>query len=464
MPQIFTSISHTFDSLLSHGVQGIDRLLAQQTHHVVITGLSRSGKTLFFTSLLSLLSERAHPENFQVDSLPLLHSLPKSRILAVEIKPLQEETCFPLEQSLAQLQEGQWPSSTDQIYGFELILTLQQTHPLKKLLRSSNQVVFRFYDYPGEWLTDLPMLQKNFLQWSDSAWSQQFNPPQKFYAQAWHHAVEQFDFDQPPNDLRIGQYLEHFRDYLQTAKALGITLLQPGSLLVPNPAFDWSQHGFAPLPSAISSDPLHPWTQKFALHFEQFKSQWLKPLQTHYFSKADKQLILLDLHEGLSHSRAHLMQLKETLSNLAGSFVYGTNKWYKPKILFGERISKVAFVATKSDLIPAAQHTNFMRLLQDITSGVRAHLTNAEVDFQHFLVSSIQVTDAGSCDNCLRFTDDDGVYQEWQLDPLPTNLSELGKHQNYPAIQARVPKDVLARMHYAQGIDRLMEYLIQTAD
>lgn len=457
--KLLSTIAHRFGSMLVKGSETFDDWFSRDVHHVVITGLSRSGKSMFFTTLMSLLGQRA---NQSADHLPLLHSLPKSLVESFELRPIADEEAFPFEACLAKLQQQQWPASTYQVYGFELVLRLNPTNTFKRLINASNEVVFRFYDYPGEWLTDLPMLHKDFVHWSDSAWSQQLNPPQKFYAQGWQDYVAQFDFDLSPEMARIDDYVQNYRRYLQIAKENGITLLQPGSMLMDTHVFNWQLNGFAPLPSSISSDPEHPWTKIFTENFEQFKTLWLKPLQENYFAKADKQIIMLDLHEGLSHSRAHLFQLKETISNLANSFAYGADKWYKPKILFGEEISKVAFVATKADLIPQAQQQNFMSLLQDITAGVRGHLKEADVDFQHFLLSAIQVTDPGECANCLRFTDTEGHYQEWELEPLPKELKALENNHAYPTIPAAVPKDVIARMNHAQGIDRLIEYLIKS--
>ncbi|GAB6034535.1 YcjX family protein [Galenea microaerophila] len=459
MKALFNKVEQGFSRLVNEGAEQLDALLRRESHDIIITGLSRSGKTMFFTTLMSLLGQRV---NQTIDPLPLLKALPQPLIESFELRPIPGEPLFPLDQCLNQLQNGQWPSSTDQIYGFELVIQLKQTHPLKRVFTSSSEMVFRFYDYPGELLTDLPMLQMDFIEWSNTAWSQQCNPPQKFYAQDWQAWVANFDFDRAPTEDSINLYIEAYRDYLKTAKSYGITLLQPGTLLVETPVWDWQKQGFAPLPSHISSDPSHPWTQCFQQHYQNFQQDWLRPLQENYFSKADKQIILLDLHEGLSHSRAHLAQLKETLSNLANSFVYGANKWYKPKILFGEQISKVAFVATKVDLIPTVEHDHLMQLLQDLTSGVRCHLKAQQVEFQHFLLSAIQVTDPGEHPNCLRFTDEAGQYQEWCFDPIPNTLKALEDNHIYPAIKAAVPKDVLARMNHAQGIDKLMDYIIQS--
>lgn len=458
MKKIFNKLETSFERLISKGSEQVDKWLYKDKHHIVITGLSRSGKTMFFTALMSLFGQRV---NQTTDQLPLLKSLPKDLVESFELRPIQGETIFPLNDCLTQLQKGEWPSSTDQIYGFELVIKLRQTHLLKKWVSATNEVVFCFYDYPGEWLTDLPMLNKSYIDWSNAAWSQQLNPPQKFYAQDWQDFVSAYNFDLSPSPERIKAYTESYRLFLNLAKQNGITLLQPGSMLMESHIFDWQHHGFAPLPTAISSDPEHPWTQVFNANYEDFKQSWLKPLQENYFAKADKQILLLDLHEGLSHSRAHLSQLKETISNLSNSFVYGADKWYKPKILFGEQVSKVAFVASKVDLIPAAEQASFMSLLQDVTAGVRAHLKDQEVEFQHFLISALQVTDKGEAPNSLRFTDQNNQYQEWFFDPLPKTLKDLNDQQAYPAIHSAVPEDVLARMNYAQGIDRLIEYLIK---
>lgn len=431
---------------------------SRQEHHIVITGLSRSGKSMLFTSLMVLLQQQ---KKAQFDWLPLLKHLPKSLIADVALKPILGEKLFPFDENLACLQAGQWPRATEEIYGFELQVSLNAKHFLRKALDWQDQIVFRFYDYPGEWLTDLPMLDKTYVAWSDSAWAQLLNPPQKYFAQDWLKFVEQFDFHQTPSLEAVKAYLTVFKTYLETAKAGGISLLQPGAILLDNPKIDLMTQGFAPLPSRISSDPEHPWTQLFQQHFQFFQQYWLAPLKTAYFAKADKQIILVDLLEGLSHSQHHLHQLKETLSNLSNSFVYGANKWYKPKFLTGDEITKVAFVATKMDLLPKSEQGHALALLQELTSGARAHLKHQRVDFQHFLVAAMQATNPGENARSLQFQNQVGQTEEWEFDPLPNSIKGLDKNDHYPMIHCQVPQDVINRIQHAQGIDRLLNYLLE---
>ena len=189
MKRIFNRIESGFESLLKTGSDNLDSLLFRDTHHIVITGLSRSGKSMLFTSLMSLFGQRV---NQAYDNLPLLNVIPRDLVEKFEILPISGEKVFPLDQHLQMLQSQQWPNATDEVYGFELVLTLRPTNFLKKVINKTNKVVFRFYDYPGEWLTDLPMLDKDFISWSNSAWAQQLAEPQKFYASEWHKFVENF--------------------------------------------------------------------------------------------------------------------------------------------------------------------------------------------------------------------------------------------------------------------------------
>ncbi|GGF76821.1 YcjX family protein [Alteromonas lipolytica] len=430
----------------------------QSRHRFTITGLSRSGKSMLFTSLMTILKYRSEE---QYQCLPLLRYLPMDLVENMWVEPLGELPEFPVDAHMAALERGDWPPATEAVAGFQLTVRLRQTHQLKKYLLPFTDIVFEFIDYPGEWLTDLPMLEKTYTQWSDSAWAQQMNEPQNRFAKDWHQLVSEFDFEQPPTPDAIAMLVAKYRDYLLTAKAEGISMLQPGSFLIPGSGFDWQEFGFTPLPSRISSDLSSPWTQRFNHHFEIFQKQWLAALKQSTFRETDKQIILVDLFEGLNHSKSHLYQLRETLSNLAQTFVYGDPGWVQRHLLRQQKIAKVAFVATKSDLIPAAQKDYLLALLKDVTRGATAQLDKDNIQFEHFLVSAIQATDAGSSEQSLRYVNGEGRYIEATFEPLPDSLKAMPADEHYPALPAGVPKDYLARMLNGNGLDRLFQYLLE---
>ncbi|BFT32191.1 YcjX family protein [Alteromonas sp. D210916BOD_24] len=433
-------------------------VFSKETHRFTITGLSRSGKSMLFTSLITLLKSRSE-EGYAC--LPLLRYLPPSKVLDMRIEPLEGYKPFPHLTNITALENGQWPDATEEAYGFKLVVRLKQTASIKRHVLPHSDVVFEFIDYPGEWITDIPMLSKTYAQWSDSAWAQLSSGPQQYFADAWKTQVNRFDFEQPPTPERIQHLVNAYRDYLIEAKTNGISLLQPGSFLLDSSDFDWLEYGFTPLPSSITSDVSHPWYKAFDAHFRTFQTKWLTPLKQSIFKETDKQIILVDLFEGLNHSRQHLYQLKETLSHLADTFVYGQSNWLSRNILKKEQIGKVAFVATKADLIPASQRPNLLQLLTQITEGARARFTDKPITFEHFLVSAMQVTDEGSTEHAIRYKDSQGRYVESTFETIPSTLKEMDEGSHFPTEDVCVPPDYKARILAGKGLDRLLQFLLE---
>lgn len=458
MRNLFDSVLKPVRRASDAGSAQFAQWFMQSRHRFTITGLSRSGKSMLFTSLMTILKYRSEE---QYQCLPLLRYLPMELVENMWVEPLGDLPEFPVEQHIAALERGEWPPATESVAGFQLTVRLRQTHQLKKYLLPFTDIVFEFIDYPGEWLTDLPMLDKTFTQWSDSAWAQQMNEPQNRFAKDWHLFVSEFDFEQAPTPDAIKLLVAKYRDYLMAAKSQGISMLQPGSFLIPGSGFDWQEYGFTPLPSRISSDLSSPWTQRFTHHFGVFQKQWLAALKQSTFRETDKQIILVDLFEGLNHSKSHLYQLRETLSNLSQTFVYGEPGWVQRHVLRQHKIAKVAFVATKSDLIPQAQKDNLLSLLKDVTRGATAQLDQDQIQFEHFLVSAIQATDEGENEQALRYVNSEGRYIEATFEPLPDSLKTMPADEHYPALPAGVPKDHLARILNGNGLDRLFQYLLE---
>ena len=431
--------------------------MGKEKHRFTITGLSRSGKSMLFTSLMTMLKYRTEAG---YECLPLLTRLPTSLVDSMYMEPLAGFEMFPVEEHLQALERGEWPDATDTAYGFRLVVRLKQQGRFKRWLLPYSEVVFEFIDYPGEWVTDLPLLEKSYSQWSDSAWAQQSGGPQYRFSTKWREFIQDFDFEQPPSEALIAEVVAQYRSYLAAAKREGITMLQPGSFLLENEALSLTKMGFSPLPSTVTSDPSHPWLKAFDDNFTRFKKDWLKPLKQKVFREADKQIILVDVFEGLNHSREHLYQLKETLSHLAATFVYGESNWLSRTLLGREKISKVAFVGSKADSVPASERDALLALLTQLTEGARARFDGNDVAFEHFLVSAMEATDDGEQPNALRYTNQAGNYVEASFEAFPRQLKDMESDTHYPVLDISVPKDFLPRILNSRGMDRLLQFLL----
>jgi hypothetical protein len=280
------------------------------TKHIVVTGLSRSGKSTLFTSLMAQLIQRSQAQTTQ-DSLPFLTVLPVNRIEKVSLYALDNVPFFPYQQNMQALVARQWPAPTTNITAFALEIRLRRSNKFIQKALSSECIRFEIYDYPGEWLMDLPMMHKSYTDWSAQVLAQQQSEPQLSLAKDWQQTLIQFDFDTAPTPERVSVLVDAYRQYLLKAKADGVSILQPGALLLPPDDYDWLGQGFCPLPSKVTCDKSHAWFLVFNKHYQHFIKQWIKPLSNRFFSHADKQIMLIDPLEGLHYGRDYLAEMKE---------------------------------------------------------------------------------------------------------------------------------------------------------
>jgi len=428
------------------------------TKHIVVTGLSRSGKSTLFTSLMAQLMQRAQGKTTR-DSLPFLTALPADRIESVSLYAVDDVPFFPYQQNMQALVARQWPAPTTNITAFTLEIRLRRSNALIQKALSDERIRFMIYDYPGEWLMDLPMIHKSYLDWSAQVLAQQQSEPQLSLAKDWQQTLTRFDFDTPPLPERVNALVDAYRQYLIQAKADGVSILQPGALLLPPDDYDWINHGFCPLPSKITCDKGHPWFVLFNQQYQQFVKQWLEPLNETFFSHADKQIMLLDPLEGLHYGRDYLAEMKEAMSHLTSSFVYGKRHWYE-RLNKKTKIAQVAFVASKADLIPHAEYQNLISLLKELTQGARSHFNN-DVEFEHFLLSSLVAARAAEDGQSFVYKDVSGATIRAKFSPIPTRLSDWQATDSYPYLAALPPQISSESDIRSINLDKLLDYIMK---
>jgi hypothetical protein len=428
------------------------------TKHIVVTGLSRSGKSTLFTSLMAQLMQRAQGQMTH-DSLPFLSALPANRVEKVALYAVDGVPFFPYQQNMQALVARQWPAPTTQISAFALEVSLRRSSRLMQKALSHERFRFMIYDYPGEWLMDLPMAHKSYSDWSAQVMAQQQSEPQLSLAKDWQQALTHCDFDLEPTPERVTALVDAYRQYLSKAKADGVSILQPGALLLPPDGYDWTDCGFCPLPSKVTCDKVHPWFVLFNQHYQRFIKQWVKPFSESFFSHADKQIMLLDPLEGLHYGRDYLAEMKEAMSHLTSSFVYGKRRWYE-KLHKKAGITQVAFVASKADLIPHVEYDNLRSLLTALTQGARSHFSH-DVAFEHFLVASLVAAHASEDGQSLIYKDVSGATIRARFSPIPTRLSEWQATDVYPYLRALPPKINSEADMRSINLDKLLDYMMK---
>ena len=162
---------------LTRGVEGAFATLSGAFFEPVIrlgvTGLSRSGKTVFITGLVANLMDRGR--------MPQLSAAAEGRISAVWLQPQPHDTVarFDVEAHLAALggDSPRWPASTRTVSELRLSFRVQPVG-LFASLGGPRTVHLDIVDYPGEWLMDLALMEKSYADWSDDTLSRIARRPQ----------------------------------------------------------------------------------------------------------------------------------------------------------------------------------------------------------------------------------------------------------------------------------------------
>ena len=135
--------------------------LSDPVIRIGVTGLSRAGKTVFITSLVANLLERGRMSS--------LRAAADGRLKAVWLQPQPDDTIprFDFERHLAALTgpDPHWPDGTRHVSQLRLSLRLQGGGMFGGL-RGARNLHVDIVDYPGEWLLDLRLMERDFAQWS----------------------------------------------------------------------------------------------------------------------------------------------------------------------------------------------------------------------------------------------------------------------------------------------------------
>ncbi len=128
-----------------------------------VTGLARSGKTVFITALVANLLDRGRMGG--------MAGVAKGAITAAYLRPQPDDTVarFPYEANLAQLTgtTPAWPAPTAAISELRLSFRVRP-QGLLGAVAGPRTVHLDIVDYPGEWLLDLALMNRSYAEWSEA--------------------------------------------------------------------------------------------------------------------------------------------------------------------------------------------------------------------------------------------------------------------------------------------------------
>lgn len=353
-----------------------------------VTGLSRAGKTVFITSLVHNIIHGGR--------LPLFEARKDGRISRAYLEPQPDDAVprFQYEDHVASLvQERKWPDSTRQISEMRLTIEYESASGWGRLF-SAGKLSVDIIDYPGEWLLDLPLLDKSYAEFSRETFDLAKLPVRQDLSKAWRELAEATDPNADADEMTARAQAEAFTAYLRAGKSddRALSVLPPGRFLMPGDLEGSPALTFAPLlPGTGRSGSLWAMMER---RYEAYKSLVVRPFFRNHIARLDRQIVLIDALQALNAGPGAMADLERALTEILACFRAGG-----PNVLtdlFVRRIDHILIAATKADHLHHESHDRLQAIVRRIADRAikRADFSGAKVDV--LAMAAVRATHEGT--------------------------------------------------------------------
>ena len=385
-----------FDSIIEGLTDSItdsvNRLFDKEIR-IGVTGLSRGGKTAFITSLVNTFLNFGNEG--MSDRLSRFSAYDKSGIFYGGIAPNHDLSVpqFPYQECYDALvaSNPQWPTPTDNISEIRLEIKFRDDRIF--VPGEHRNLFIDIWDYPGEWLMDLMLLNMSYEQFSKKMREQV-----KKLTAVVDSTSKLFDYrgklkpNEPVDHKQLKSVVGTYVDWLKQCKQRGFALIVPGRFVLPGnlegaPIIEfvpWLWEDFVP---DSRSDSLYN-TMKF--RYENYREKIVKKFYSDSFSKLDRQIILIDCFKALQGGKETYNNINDTFEVLLNNFNYGSNNILSR--IFSPNIDKVIFAATKADQITIDEQKNLLSLLKSMVTSASRKVRGEGSNCQYMVMSSIAAT------------------------------------------------------------------------
>ena len=388
-----------------------------------VTGLSRAGKTVFITSLVANLMDRGR--------MHALRAAADGSLKTAWLQPQPDDTIprFDFERHLAALTgtDPHWPDGTRHVSQLRLSLRIERTGLLSGL-RGPQTVHLDIVDYPGEWLLDLRLMDRDFGEWSDEVLARMQD---RAGAQDYTDALTGVDgarFDEPTAQRLAETYTAH----LNAARDDGFSDCTPGRFLIPGEMAGSPALTFAPLPAQLREGKLG---REFRRRFDAYKSRVVKPFFRDHFARIDRQVVLVDVLGAIHQGPQAVEDMRRAMADILTAFRPGRAGWLA-QLLGTRRVERILFAATKADHLHHIQHNRLTAILSAMLREARDR-----ADFSGARTEAMSIA-------ALRATTEDMIKQgDEELPAVRGRLMDGRQAAFYPG---ELPADPAALLHPAR--------------
>ena len=385
------TVDRLFDEISDSINEGVNRLFDKEIK-IGVTGFSRGGKTAFITSLVNTI------QNFGnegiADKLPRFPEYEKSGIYYGGIAPNHDLSvpAFPYHEYYDSLVKSEpvWPVATDNISEIRLEIRFRENRFL--MPGDHRNLYLDIWDYPGEWLIDLVLLEQSYEDFS----SMMLNQVKKLSkivkgTDELLSLGSKLDPLKTPEPRWLKDSVSLYVKWLNECKALGMSLIVPSRQVLPGNLAGAPIIEFMPwlwdIPSDYPKDSLYAVMKK---RFESYRKDIVEDFYETMFSKLDRQVILIDCFSALKGGKEAFENVNDTFETLLKNFSYGENNLLRR--IFSPKIDKVIFAATKADQVTYDEEKHLLSLLRSMVTSASHEIRGQSTNCQYMVLSSIAAT------------------------------------------------------------------------
>ena len=377
---VFSAITDGITRQIEGAMASVSGAFFEPVIRLGVTGLSRSGKTVFITGLVANLLDRG-----RMSQLP-----GAERIEAAHLQPQPADTLprFAYEDHLAAMtgDDPRWPQPTRAVSELRLSFRLAP-YGLLSAFSGPRTLHVDIVDYPGEWLLDLALLDKTYAEWSESTLDRIAKRPE---AAAFMAQARAEDGSLRLEEPKAQSLAAAFTDYLTRARAAGWSDCTPGRFLLPGDLAGSPVLTFAPLPKPAET-PRTSLYREMERRFDAYKSRVVKPFFRDHFARLDRQIVLADVLGAIHQGPQAVEDLRRTMAEVLTAFRPGSNGWLSG-LLGGRRVEKILFAATKADHLHHLQHPALTAITEALLRDAKARADFAGAETAALSLASLRCT------------------------------------------------------------------------
>jgi len=403
---VISTLADTVLRQIENVQDAVNETLFEPVIRVGVTGLARSGKTVFITSLVANMLDRGR--------MPHLAAASEGRIDAAFLQPQPDDTVprFDFETHLSALTSDKphWPESTRSVSELRLSLRVRGSGLLAGL-QGPRTVHVDIIDYPGEWLLDLALLDKSYDEWAQETLNRAARRPA---AEAYMAQVASVVAGAPLDEPQAKSLASLFTQYLRTARDGGYYDCTPGRFLLPGDLEGSPVLTFAPLPVG-SGDARGTLRREMARRYEAYKKEVVRPFFRDHFARIDRQVVLVDALGAIHKGPQSVEDMRAAMTDILSAFRPGRNA-FLTQLFAGKKVEKILFAATKADHLHHSQHAKLTAIMEALVRDATDRARFAGADTHALALAA------------LRATTEDTVQHDGQtLDVVRGQLLETGK-------------------------------------